>query len=146
MIVVTLPYSSKLSKNCKNVGWNTGRYYKSTEKKSSASEIVYLVRQHLGEIAGAKRLYLAIVLFRKHRRTDPQNLVELLSDAVEVATGIDDCNYQISSWAVDIRQPSFFALLVTADRSEYMRVVSGEYLIPTDDGASTSRHGPHHRL
>jgi excisionase family DNA binding protein len=74
---------------------------------------------------GARALALPVAIdvrtrfTSEYRALDPQNLVELIADAVQEATGINDRNYKITSWppVYDPQQEAEIRVIVTARAS-----------------------------
>jgi hypothetical protein len=121
MLRFTLPYSLALSKN--RVGFNryTGRRFTLPEKTKAKADISLLINAHPQRNSiTSPALFLIITLHRKRRNQDPQNLVDIVSDAVAEALGVSDKDFTILTRAMDDTKCGTIEVSMTNLVSEWM--------------------------
>lgn len=130
MIILTLPYDAKLSKNAHSSRvFRRGRFYKDRGYAAAQERLATELLQHRRKFLPNRRTYLGVILHRTHARTDPQNLVEFVADAVSTGIAVGDHTFTIVSWPVDISKKTssaFITIWLTQERGEYLQAVASE--------------------
>ena len=103
---ITVPYSMALSKNVSH-GYGHGRVYVSRETKAEMDAISYMLRpKFYGYEWTDGKIYVRIKVYRPDLRSDPQNFVDTICDAIKAGIGRDDNVYAVSvDWEFDEDNP-----------------------------------------
>ena len=88
----------------KNKMWGQSKYnkrYLRKETKIARDSIVYEIKRHAaGHVWRKDRIHIDIVVYRPNAHWDAQNFVDVILDAVELGTGINDNQYShCCDWA-----------------------------------------------
>lgn len=106
-IVVSIPYSTKLSKNQSHINISVDRRVPTKDYLSCLDLLGILLKQKLGDRQFKKqKIWVSLFVYRKDMRADPVNFVDGVVDGVKKAIGIDDRWYAGSwDWGIDKKNP-----------------------------------------
>lgn len=100
---LTFPFMPELSKNRMWPRARDGHTYLNPDSAKARDGIVLLVRAAVRHWPQAEwppgKLWLDIFIEKPNRRTDAFNFLDIISDAVQLGTGIDDRNFAL--WRLD---------------------------------------------
>jgi len=85
-----LPYDTGWSKNVMWRRGRLGRVYKNESSAALCRSLAQLIRTRRLPWRPQKKLHVGIVVSRPDRRADSHNFVDLICDAVESGTGVND--------------------------------------------------------
>ncbi len=110
-LAITMPYDPNWSKN--RMWCHTKKtVYKNPKAKQLCNTLAQLIQLQKIPWNPKHKLHIDILVCRESMRSDPQNCIDLICDAVELGTGVKDSWYSVScDWT--IAQKGHAAILVT---------------------------------
>ena len=96
MLSISMPWNSALLKNQAYRG-NNPRHGHTPQCKAAMDDIFWLVKEQGGFVWAGGRIQVTITAHRGNSLIDAQNLVDSVSDALELALGVNDRYFDVSA-------------------------------------------------
>lgn len=93
---IEMPWESYLLKNQAFIAGNP-RWGHTKKCKRVMDDIFWLVKEQGGFVWNGERIQVVITAYRPRLSIDAQNLVDAVSDAIELAIGVNDREYDVSA-------------------------------------------------
>lgn len=124
MIRLALKYNRAWSKNAVGFSRKIGRFTNTRAKDLIRDEIIWTLKG--AKIDTSKGVNIFLCLHRKEKRADPQNLVDLFSDAISDGVGVDDRYFTILTTSCDTCKPqeTWVEVIITQCNERYSRLLT----------------------